>query len=221
MIQLEDKINSDQKRNSNERTLPVKIFRERYSDARDVGAAVKFVEAKPGKSGSLSRVTSRRIAGSQRELVIYTDPSNFGRVNSSGVISTWSRRRPSMDLLSRFSAPTMKSDWLSESNRSGISNIDRNDLFPTNANFIERINNGGAFIKDDYFGAEENQPCAKAEQTGPEQGCDATLNRKVEKTLRGVNASGDKDNSSEDNSASRTKTLWISHPSIISWSEQR
>lgn len=221
MNRLENKVDNDQERNGYQRALTVKVFGERYANSGNIAASLKFIEAKPGKGSSLSGMGPRRITGAKRELVINADATNFGGMNSSGVVSARSGSRPGMDLLRKLSTPAMKSDRLSKSNRCGVSDINRDHLFPANAKFIKRIDNGDAFIKDNHFGAKENQPCAQAERARPERGSDATLKREIEKTLRGVNTSRDKDNSSENNSAARTKTLWISHPTIISWSEQR
>lgn len=189
---------------------------DRYGARR----SLELLQTKASESSSLPRVTSRRIAGSKRHLVIDAYTSNLGGVDGSGVISPRSGSCEGIYGLGR--APMEgKNNRFVDANGHRVANIDGDHISPWNRDLVERIYDVQAFIKYDHFRAYEDGNSDSREQGGPQQRCHAALNREVGETLIGIDRRGNDGDGREDRTTSWSEGHRISHAVIISRRDAR
>lgn len=218
---LKNPVSSDKQSYDQQRALAAKVVFKGDADSGSAGSLLKFAHSKPGHGGNLARVGSRRVARAERELMVNTDSADFSWMDSSRMVTTRSWGSPGVDVFNWLSVKSMEPNRFSDSDRSGVAHIDRNNFFPADANLIERVGDSNSLVKDNDFRTDKDQPRSQRYQSCPERSGNSVLNREVGKALGGIDRCGDENNSKEDKAASRPETLWISHPTIISRSEQR
>ena len=133
----------------------------KIADLENIGftslfSASKTFQTSNGQISSNARIRFWGLTEPNGFFSVQTQPSDVAFVNSSGVISTWSRRRPSKDLF------TISSD-----NRHGVSSFDLSDVIPTNYVRRNRIYDFKALIKKDDLWFVHNQTHATCKTDRP------------------------------------------------------
>jgi hypothetical protein len=163
----------------------------------------KRFEAKSAELSGLAAAGSRRLAGANLHSVAEFVTTEFAGMHGSGVVPTGSDGSPGADSLRR-------GDY-----GQGISNINVNNLVPTNGNRGEWVCYDNTFIEDVDLGANEHQVGADGACSSPE-GSRNSHQQMFGKPQgdRKQQAKG-KDKASQNITASRSKSLFITHVSII------
>lgn len=216
----ENSIDNYKKSNGGKNTNSINIALQSSSNRSTGTSFFEIEESQPCQSSSLPRVASGRVTRPESQLMVDSYPTYFSGMDSSGVIAPRSWSRPCIDVLTRPTTKLGELYRILDSNRCGVANIDRDDIFPTNNNFIQWVNNRNSFIKNNYFRPNKYQPRDKSDHSCPECSSNSALKGKINKTLNSVDPNRNQYNAGKDEAASRTETLGIAHNIIISRNEQ-
>ena len=168
------------------------------------GAALKGIEANSSKRQSLSRVSTRRFAGSHVLQIGDLQSANLAGMDSSAVISAWGLSSPSVNLLASYL----------DIHRVSSANIF--DFAPTDSDLFQGISDCDSFIKEGDLGANETQVSSVGNEEAPsDRGCNSFGVFGVE-TLAGNSSTENVDSSGKEVTTSRTVHLRITHTSSLS-----
>jgi hypothetical protein len=216
MLTLERNIQRDHEQKYTDQGLGLGVAGETLCDSRAQIARFELGEAKSCKGSGLTGATARRITWSKRKRVLDTDATQIRRMDRSRVVTAGSGSCKSEDGVSRFAVPG-KFEFRANADRHGVSNVDCDHVIPRDLNLIEGIDDRDALVVNDHFGSQEDHLGEQRDQASPEQSRHTALDRKVSKALVGVDSCGEKSDSSEDRTTSRSKGHRVPHAVIISW----
>ncbi|MEY3846514.1 MAG: hypothetical protein RJA66_781 [Actinomycetota bacterium] len=167
------------------------------------GFGVISLEAKPAKLSSLTAAGSWGFTGANLNPVAELVTLEFAGVNGSSVVATGGHGRPSADSLG------------SSNNGQRVSNIDVDDLVPTDCDRSEWVGYDNAFIEDFHLWLDENQVGTDAEGERPQASRDGQQGAFGQPEGYGQERAEHEHEASQHKAASRPKDLFISHVSII------
>ena len=153
---------------------------------------------------SLSTLASRRVAGAKRTFEF--ESFDLARMQGSGVVSTWSGGRPSVNLLS------------TDGNTHGVSRVERFNLAPTNGKSGKWVGNSDCLIVEDDFGSYEEQINAVTYEGSPSDGIKVALQITNHDGLEYQDSGEAKGDRSRDPRTSSSEKVGILHLVIFSQS---
>jgi hypothetical protein len=216
MLTLERNIQRDHEQKYTDQGLSLGVTGEILRDSRAQIARFELGEAKSCKCSGLTGAASGRVTWAKRESVLDTNATQIRRMDRSRVVAAGSGSREGEDGVGRFAVPR-QFDLIVDANGHGVSNVDCDHLIPRDLNLIEGIDDRDALVVNDHFGSQEDHLSEQRDQASPEQSRHTALDRKVSEALIGVDSCGEKSDSSEDRTTSRSKGHRVPHAVIISW----
>lgn len=171
------------------------------------GFGVESFESKPAKLSSFTAAGAWGFSWANLNLVVESVALQFARVDGSRVVATGCNCGPSAHPLS------------GGNDGQGVSNIDIDNLVPTDGNRSERVSNHDTFIEDFDLWVNENKVSADASGSGPKSpGCckERSFGQPKSSHQKGAHC---ENQTSQQKTASRSKDLFITHVSIIAGEE--